>query len=229
VTASGLDGETVRESLDTLLAAGDVVALKSSGLAGVPLLYSADGLQAMTLRLKETLTDYHKHTPLRPGMPKEELRSRLGLPQRVFDQLLAYWVGGRDAKETGAAVALPQHEPRVTPQQDAAAQSFVAAMRASPFSPPDPSAEALDEELMAYLEAKGEIVRVAGGVAFAAEAYREMVERVSAHIRDNGSVTLAQVRDMFGTSRKYAQALLEHLDAERITRRIGDERVLRKA
>ena len=40
-------------------------------------------------------------------------------------------------------------------------------------------------------------------------------------------MTLAQVRDMFGTSRKYAQALLEHLDNERVTRRVGDERVLR--
>ena len=86
----------------------------------------------------------------------------------------------------------------------------------------------MHEELLTYLEAKGEIVRVAGGVAFAAEAYREMVERVSAHVRDNGSVTLAQVRDMFSTSRKYAQALLEHLDSERITRRVGDARVLRK-
>jgi selenocysteine-specific elongation factor len=47
-------------------------------------------------------------------------------------------------------------------------------------------------------------------------------------MRDNGSVTLAEVRDMFGTSRKYAQALLEHMDAERITRRIGDARVLRR-
>ena len=98
------------------------------------------------------------------------------------------------------------------------------ALRASPYSPPDAS---LDDELLTYLEAKSEIVRVHGGVAFAAEVYREMVERVSAHARDNGSVTLAQVRDMFGTSRKYAQALLEHMDAERITRRVGDARVLR--
>ncbi|MEX0785513.1 MAG: SelB C-terminal domain-containing protein, partial [Dehalococcoidia bacterium] len=66
------------------------------------------------------------------------------------------------------------------------------------------------------------------GVVFAAEAYQEMVERVTEHLRSHGSITLAQVRDMFGTSRKYAQALLEHLDRERVTRRVGDERVLRK-
>ena len=54
-----------------------------------------------------------------------------------------------------------------------------------------------------------------------------MVARVTQHLRDEGTVTLAQVRDMFGTSRKYAQGLLEHLDRERVTRRVGDERVLR--
>ena len=67
------------------------------------------------------------------------------------------------------------------------------------------------------------------GVAFGADAYREMVERIVAHLRGSGSITLAQVRDLLGTSRKYAQALLEHMDEEHITRRVGDERVLRQA
>jgi len=228
MTASGLDDGTAREALDALLTSGDIVALPGAGLTGVALLYSTEGLRALTLRLKETLEAYHRQSPLRPGVPKEELRSRLGLTQRIFDQLLAYWAGAGEAKETAAVVAQPDHEPRLAPAQEAAARSFVETLRASPFSPPDPSGEGLDEELLAYLEAKGEIVRVAGGVAFVEEAYREMVERVSAHVRDNGSVTLAQVRDIFGTSRRYAQALLEHMDAERITRRVGDERVLRK-
>jgi selenocysteine-specific elongation factor len=52
------------------------------------------------------------------------------------------------------------------------------------------------------------------------------VERITAHLRKEGTITLAQTRDMFGTTRKYAQPLLEHLDRERITRRVGDERVL---
>jgi selenocysteine-specific elongation factor len=54
-----------------------------------------------------------------------------------------------------------------------------------------------------------------------------MRDRVVEHLRANRTVTLAQVRDMFGTSRKYAQSLLEHLDAQHVTRRVGDERVLR--
>jgi selenocysteine-specific elongation factor len=182
----------------------------------------------VTLRLKQTLDGYHKQSPLRPGMPREELRSRLGLTQRVFDQLLAYWAGAGEIKEAGSTIALPEHKARLSPAQEAATQAFIEALRASPFSPPDPSGEGLDEEVLAHLEAEGEIVHVAGAVAFAAEAYREMVERVCSHVRNNGSVTLAEVRDMFGTSRKYAQALLEHMDAEGITRRVGDARELRR-
>ena len=71
------------------------------------------------------------------------------------------------------------------------------------------------------------MVRVSDGVVFDASAYDEMVSRITAHIKERGRVTLAEVRDMFDTSRKYAQALLEYLDEKKITRRVGDERVLR--
>ena len=70
------------------------------------------------------------------------------------------------------------------------------------------------------------VVKVSDGVVFAASTYDEMVERVLQHIKTNSKVSLAEVRDMFQTSRKYAQAILEHLDGERITRRVDDERVL---
>jgi selenocysteine-specific elongation factor len=223
---SGLPPETAREALDTLVASGDVVPLPGAGLTGVPLLYSAEGLLVMTVRLREILGGYHLMSPLRPGMPKAELMSRLGLTHRAFDQLLAYWEGAGIAKEAGATIALADHEPRLGPDEEAQARAFVEALRSSPYSPP--AGASLDEDLLAYLEDRLEIVRVGEGVSFATEAYAEMVDRVSSHIRENGSVTLAEVRDMLGTSRKYAQALLEHMDTERITRRVGDARVLRR-
>ena len=139
---------------------------------------------------------------------------------------LALWRRRGEGKEAAAAVALPDHEPRPAPEQEARAQAFLASLRAQPFAPPTESPP--EEYLLAYLEERGEIVRVADGVAFAVEAYREMVERIVSHLRERGTITLAQVRDLFGTSRKYAQALLEHLDEKRVTRRVGDERVLRR-
>ena len=80
--------------------------------------------------------------------------------------------------------------------------------------------------LIGLLTDEGRVVKAADGVVFAAGAYGGMVERVTAHLSEQGTITVAQVRDMFGTSRKYALALLEHLDELHVTRRTGDERVL---
>ena len=71
---------------------------RERGSTGVPLLYSTEGLLVMTVRLREILGGYHLMSPLRPGMPKAELMSRLGLTHRAFDQLLAYWEGAGIAK-----------------------------------------------------------------------------------------------------------------------------------
>ena len=69
-------------------------------------------------------------------------------------------------------------------------------------------------------------MKVSDNVFFAASAYDEMVKRVIEHLKSTGKITVAEVRDMFKTSRKYALALMEHLDEQKITRRVGDERVL---
>ena len=60
-----------------------------------------------------------------------------------------------------------------------------------------------------------------------ARLYEEIVGRIVAHIKEHGSMTVAQVRDTFNTSRKYALAIMEYLDEKKVTRRVGDERVLR--
>ena len=77
---------------------------------------------------------------------------------------------------------------------------------------------------MSAMVAAGEVVRVDHGLYFERRAYDEMVNRVLDAIEREGSVTVGSVRDMLGTSRKYVLALLEHLDAERITQRAGDAR-----
>ena len=108
--------------------------------------------------------------------------------------------------------------------------------RAQPYTPPSvaeatvslaPSGASIGPDvLQALIEAKT-LTRVNEGVLFLAETYHEMVERIVAHLRSEGSITVAQVRDMFATSRKYALPLMEHLDERRVTRRVGDKRVLR--
>ena len=83
-----------------------------------------------------------------------------------------------------------------------------------------------EDVLQALIDART-LTRIGDDVLFLTETYEGIVERVLAHLRAEGSITVAQVRDMFGTSRKYALPLMEHLDERRLTRRVGDQRVLR--
>jgi selenocysteine-specific elongation factor len=223
-TELDLAAEEVRATVEATIASGDLLALGGSLTDGT-LLFSPDGFATLTERMASGLADYHRQFPLRLGIPREELRSRLRLDSRPFDQSVALWAGRGDVKEAGGSVSLPEHEPRPDAAQEKRAKELLAALRAQPFSPPTPDA---DDDLLSYLEDRGEIVSVDEGIVFAAEAYREMVERVVGHLKEREAITLAQVRDLLGTSRKYAQALLEHMDQRRITRRVGDERVLRK-
>jgi selenocysteine-specific elongation factor len=214
----------VRDAVRALLDGERIIAL-GEGNESATLLFTAPGLASLTDTAIGALAAFFADHPLRAGMPREELRSRLHLQARPFAAVLAHWIESGVLVESGAVVAPADRAVRLTPQQERAAAAFVAELEANPYSP-QPAA-ALPPDLLAYLADQGRVVPVGEGVVFTKEAYEAMVARVRAHLEREGTVTLAQVRDLFGTSRKYAQALLEHLDEQRITRRVGDERVLR--
>jgi selenocysteine-specific elongation factor len=85
-----------------------------------------------------------------------------------------------------------------------------------------------DVRLAAYLEAEGKLVRLGGGVAIGPRAYEEARRALVDEAAREGTITLARYRDLLGISRRPAQLLLERFDADRVTRRVGDERVLRR-
>ncbi|MGQ9573215.1 MAG: selenocysteine-specific translation elongation factor [Dehalococcoidia bacterium] len=210
-----------------LVEEGRALVLGAPKLGPTSTLYSAQGFAALTARAKDILAAFHRQRPLRRGLAREELRSRLGLEPRAFDAVVATWAARGDIREDAGTLALPEHTPSLSPAEQAAADAFLASLRANPYAPP--ASRLPDSDLLGYLEEKGEIVRVTDNLAFTSDAYAEMTARIVEHLKAQGTITLAQVRDMFATSRRYAQALLEHLDEQRITRRVGDERVLRRS
>jgi selenocysteine-specific elongation factor len=86
-----------------------------------------------------------------------------------------------------------------------------------------------DGELARYLEAEGRLVRLREGVAVSRATYEHARDVLVAECEDAGRITLARFRDLLGISRRPAQLLLERFDADGLTRRVGDERVLRRA
>src|SRR5436190_613981 len=86
-----------------------------------------------------------------------------------------------------------------------------------------------DAQLARFLEEHGRLVRVGDGYAISPDAYAHAREMVVSELESSGRITLGRCRDLLGTSRKTAQLLLERFDADGVTRRVGDERVLRRA
>ena len=127
--------------------------------------------------------------------------------------------------ENGALLGLPGYEPKMNDEQKQAVASYLKGLESSPFSPPTDAP--LDADILNLLSDEGKVVRVSESVVFSSAAYQEMVAKISSHIRESGEITVADVRDLFDTSRKYALALMDYLDAQRITRRVGVARVLR--
>jgi selenocysteine-specific elongation factor len=216
---SGLAPEQAAESLERLIESGQAVALDNH-------LISAAAWQTMTARVKRDTSDYHRRFPLRSGIPKEELKNRLGLPLKVFNAALGSWAAAGELLDQGASVADAHFQLQLTPDLQRKLDSAVAAIRQKPFSPPPEAELGLNAEELAVLLSQGQLTRVSDSVLFDSGAYQQMVDRTVAHVGVHGKITLAEFRDLFDTSRKYAQAVLEHLDERKITRRVGDERVL---
>jgi selenocysteine-specific elongation factor len=214
-------------ALQSGLEGGDIRVLGGRPLAANASVISAAGWHALVDRVREAVSRYHRQYPLRAGMPREELRSRLGLAVKVWPDLLAELLSSGTVAEVGTAVRLAEFTPTLSPAQRAEVERYLAALRAEPYAPSAPPPG--DPELLTYLVESGQVVCVADGIIFAAEAYRAMVDAVIRRLREHGSITVAELRDQFGTSRKFALGLLEHLDERRVTRRQGDDRVLREA
>lgn len=225
---AGLTPQQIDEALSQLIAEGDAVVLGKKSQATAPGDYVvATGVwQSLSHRLTEVLATFHAAQPRRPGMAREEARNRLGIvPPRLFDDLVASAAAADRLVDDGATLRLPDFRMILEPARRAQADTFIAAIRATPFTPPGPHEFPIDGETLAVLEHSGEIVKVADGVYFAPEAWQQLVAQTLAFIDANGTMTLSRFRDHFGTSRKYAQAALEHLDRLRYTRRVGDDRV----
>jgi len=194
-------------------------------LGDMGLLFSAQGWERLAEQAKLAVQRYHHQFPLRHGPPKEELRGKLKAPNKFFPHALARLIREGTLVEAGPTVRLPDHKPQPTPKQQVEVDAFLDRLARNPYMPAlDPLPE---PDLLNLLIEQRRVVKVSDDVIFLAAAYDDMVDTVVNQIKSRGKLTVAEVRDLLHTSRKYALALMEYLDAQKITRRIGDERVLR--
>ncbi|MBE0680830.1 MAG: selenocysteine-specific translation elongation factor [Anaerolineales bacterium] len=229
---SRLNASHVEAAINELLNSGQLILLegektdpKSDSLA-----IALPHWNELGKRVENTLNAYHEQYPLRRGIPREELKSRLKLAPRIFNATMKKLAESNLLADGRGVISRPGHEIRFEAGQQAKVEELMRKFSANPYATPsvkECQAEAGEEIVNALIET-GVLVAVSSDVLFRKQDYEEMVGKIKTAIQKNGQVTLGEVRDMLGTTRKYIQALLEHLDAVGVTMRDGDARKLRK-
>jgi selenocysteine-specific elongation factor len=235
VARSNLDNLSAVAAIGELTESGVLVFLESY-LSSLPaptadVLVTTQGYldQQAPHAIKE-LSDYHQHYPLRRGMPREELKSRMKLHGRIFTGIITWLAKTHLIHEAGPYVWLKDHEIRFTLSQERAISLLLKRFAQAPYSPPTVKeclAEVGEEVYQALIDS-GKLVPVASDVVFSRQGYDGMVAGLREIFTKQETVTAAQIRDYFNTSRRYALAFLEYLDLQGITVREGDARRLKR-
>ena len=233
VDRSSLENDAAVDALEKLVQSGQIVILEDTDSdlsATSKILVTSQGYWGqLAVNIISEVGGYHKDHPLRLGMPREELKSRLGLNTRLFNVIIHKLVSEGELAESGPMVLLPGHEIRFTPQQEKSVQQLLARFANEPYTPPtvkEAQAE-VGEQVYSAMCDLGWLVQVSPEVTFRHEDYELMVAEITKLLETQGPLSAAQVRDHFNTSRRYVLALLEYLDSIGITVREGDVRNLK--
>jgi selenocysteine-specific elongation factor len=178
--------------------------------------------QNLIQQMTRDLALFHQQNRLRVGMSREELRSRYRLKNAFFSMLLDTQ---SEIVDQGDVVQLTTHHIQFTPAQETHIAELMAKM--NNYTPPSffEAAQVVGEEVLRALIERGNIMQVQDDMIFARHIYEEMVTATFEIIDSQGSINAKTLRDRFNTSRKYAIGLLEYLDAQGMTKRLGDDRV----
>ena len=222
-----LGQEQARAALARLEQAGRAVSI------GPDAWIDAAVYDALRERIGSLLAAHAAAEPLRPTMPLATLLPADAGREALADRLAADGVLVREGSEARA----PGARARAAEVHERAAAAVNAALEASGSTPPDPatleSASGLSpERVPGVARSRSNATATSSGSAptssTASPNYAAARAWVEERCRETGSVTLAGLRDALGTNRRIAQAILERLDVDGVTRRIGDERVLRR-
>ena len=186
------------------------------------MLMSARRTAALGAAVRESLADHHSGRPLERGMPRTALRASLGEDPDTFDALLSSLA---DVIEEDQYVRLSSHRVTLAPDQQRQKASLLKTIEAGGFTPPKAKELDADHELVRALADSGEIVKV-GDFYLTSAQTKEARRKVRDRIERSGPVTVAEIRDLLATTRKYAVPLAEWLDQSGATRRQGDVRAL---
>ena len=212
--AGALEKGTVRRIADTLVSASSFAHLMSS--------------------LSNQVSEFHKKNPLVAGISKEELRDKLQVSAEIFSSAIDALVREKKLEVAGELVHLPGRG--VVMKDDEAEskqiieQAFLSAGLRVPSLREVLAGLKVDkvraQKIVTLLLREKALVKISDDLVFHHSALTDLRHKIAALKSTSPKIDVARFKDLTGVSRKYAIPLLEYLDRERVTRRIGDERVI---
>ncbi len=210
--------------------------LAEISVSGKKLFLHVDRVTEIESRIMEVLGTLHAQHPLMTTHDRQGVLSQLtyigdeGVLQGVAERLLQTKKLVGDARR----IARADFKPKLSANQRKLKDHVVEATRVGGFQPPEPAsfvakAGGIASSLKDIYEvavAEGLLVRVTNEIYLHADASAEMLKRVKEKLAGGGSATVAEIRDLLGTTRKYAIPLCEYLDRTGTTKRVGDLRLL---
>jgi len=213
----------VKNTADGLVSDGRILEFPA-GLA------HADVVDKLSAKLVGEIEKYHKKHPARRGYPKAEISTKLNVDDDLVEALLSHLKSSGKIGTEGAFVTQAGFRSQLKPEQSRFREDILAAFKADRQNPP--SRQQIEKkafgvaEVVKFMLDSGELTDIPGGLLLLTEDFDKIRESVIQHLKTSGQLAVSDIRKMFGYSRKYAVPILEKLDGMKVTKRVGDHRVL---
>lgn len=178
---------------------------------------------------RKELEEFHKKYPLKPGIPKEELRGFLNIPLKLFNYMISLSNNLVLEKE---AVRLSTYNVALTSEDEQIKIKILSILEQSKLQPP--TREELSPllgvdqkyltDILKLMTREGRLIRINDSLYLAASVYGQLLESMKVFFENAAELSVQDFKKVFGAPRKYAITFLGYLDAQKVTRRIGDIR-----
>jgi selenocysteine-specific elongation factor len=227
VAETGWLGQVIQTRLADSVKHGQIMRL-GTRFAHLP------AVQALMSNIITSVEQFHKRNPLVRGMGTEELREHLSVPTDMFVALMEMLVRENKLEIAGELAHLPGRGVVMKDEEAESKKTIEAAFASAGLKAPalkdvlaglkvdKPRAQ----KIVTLLLRDKVLVKISEDLVFHRDALEELRKRISSEKAKSPKIDVAHFKDLAGVSRKYAIPLLEYLDREHVTRRVGDERVI---
>jgi selenocysteine-specific elongation factor len=213
---------SIKESINTLVDHGTLMLFDD-------LLLHKNAFDSIRDRVKKTLQSFHKKNPLKPGMSKEELRAQFNMDQKIFNAMI---ISMNEVSVEKDIIRLKTFQAALSTVDETLKKKILDTLEHARYQPP--SKEDLSQSLkldskhitdiLSLMVREGSIVRINNSLYISSTVYKMMITALKEFFSKKSEMTVAEFRDILKTSRKYALPLLEYLDSNKMTVRVGDIR-----